>query len=92
MEVQVFFEAEKFWGKWLRSLKKCKTLYDDSWEYGGQRLILPFRNRKYTTTTRKTYRNILDWCIENGIEVYEIDYSYIDNPKVVNALEIIFNF
>jgi hypothetical protein len=91
MEVQVLFQAEKFWGKWLRSLKKCKTIYEDSWINSGSELLLPFTNLKYTIDTRKTYRNILDWCIENDIEVHQVDYYNDDYSESVNALRIVFN-
>lgn len=86
------FEKNLFWKKWAKSINKSKTIIYDELKEDTDEIIIPFRNKKNTIDDRKLCRNIYNWCIDNNIEVHQIEVISSYDDKEYNGLQIKFNF
>jgi hypothetical protein len=85
------FQRIIFLKKWTKSINRSRTIIYDLLENYDNHLIIPFRDKKNTIDDRKLSRNISQWCIDNNIEVQQIDVISYDD-KTYNGLKIIFNY
>jgi hypothetical protein len=86
------FQREIFLKRWAKSIDRSNTIIYDEARYYNEEFIIPFRNKKHTIGDRILSRNILNWCLDNGIECHQIDFESDYDDSEYNALQIIFNF